>query len=351
MEDLHCCPKRQWRNSQLDFPPQLPFIGMAVPGSAGSRKWLQCCCWLSACVVYTACSALFEFFSRIFISQYRFTFPAFIVLCQALLTIVILQLLKRARLLKIEPYLLKRGEIFLLPSICFSFHSILIMWAVTASYSTVFMFIRQFTPMASLALMQTFNLKKRASSSIGHLVLMVTLCSVLAGARRFNDEAIVYIYGLLNLMLESMYLILLQKICEDQNTSVMDVHYTCTINSCPLLFVYCLLHPGTQQIYMSGSWTSLIFLGFFSLVLILGCLLKLLICLCTLLSSALMVSMMEVGKTDALTLRSIIANKWTFSSPQLTSLLISASGIGIFLYKVSRETNISTRKEALGIQR
>ncbi|XP_062926610.1 solute carrier family 35 member D3 isoform X3 [Mobula hypostoma] len=261
---------------------------MAVPGPEGLRKWLQCGCWLSACVLYTACSAFFEFFSRIFINQYRFTFPAFIVLCQALLTIVILQLLKRVRLLKIEPYLLERGEIFLLPSICFSFHSILIMWAVTASYSTVFMFIRQFTPMASLALMQAFKLKKRASSSIGHLVLMVTLCSVLAGVRSFNDEVIVYIYGLLNLMLESMYLILLQKICEDQKTSVMDVHYTCTINSCPLLFVYCLLHPETQRIYVSGSWTSLIFLGFFSLVLILGCLLKFLICLCTLLSSALM---------------------------------------------------------------
>ncbi|XP_062926611.1 uncharacterized protein si:ch211-248a14.8 isoform X4 [Mobula hypostoma] len=251
---------------------------MAVPGPEGLRKWLQCGCWLSACVLYTACSAFFEFFSRIFINQYRFTFPAFIVLCQALLTIVILQLLKRVRLLKIEPYLLERG------------------------------------------------------------------------VRSFNDEVIVYIYGLLNLMLESMYLILLQKICEDQKTSVMDVHYTCTINSCPLLFVYCLLHPETQRIYVSGSWTSLIFLGFFSLVLILGCLLKFLICLCTLLSSALMVSMMVVAKTDALTLRTIIANEWTFSSPQLTTLLISASGIGIFLYKVSGETNISTRKERVGIQ-
>ncbi|XP_051897576.1 solute carrier family 35 member D3-like isoform X2 [Pristis pectinata] len=322
---------------------------MAIPGPERLRRWLLCGCWLSAWALYTVCAAFSEFFGRVFISQYRFTFPAFIALCQALLTMVTLQLLKRAGLLKIKPYLLESGEIFLLPSICFSFHSILILWAVTSSNCTVFTFIRRFTPLASLALVQTFNLKKRASSSRALLVLLVTLCSVLAGIPSFNDETIVYVYGLLNLVLESTYLTLLQKICEDQNISVMDVYYTCTINSCPLLFVYCLLHPDTHQIYPSGSWTSLIFLGFFSLVLLLGCLLKFLICMCTLLSSALMTSMMELAKTDVLTLRSIIACEWIFSS-HLTSLLISASGVGIFIYKDCRETNISTRKEAMGIQ-
>ncbi|XP_055517713.1 solute carrier family 35 member D3 [Leucoraja erinacea] len=321
-----------------------------VPAPVRGYRWLLCGCWFSAWALYTICSAFSEFVSKVFISQYRFSFPAFIVLCQTLLTIGMLQLLKRVGLLKIRPYLLENGEIFLLPSICYCFHSILILWAVTNSSSTVFTFIRRFTPVASLALMQTFNLKKRASTGSAFLVLLVTLCSVLAGVHTFNDEAIGYVYGLMNVMLESTYLTLLQRICEDQKTSVVDVHYTCTINSCPLLLVYCLLHPDTHQIYPSGSWTSLIFLGFFSLVLLLGCFLKLLACMCTLLSSALMTSMVEVAKTDILTLRSIIACEWIVSPSQLTSLLISASGVGIFIYKDCRETNKSTRNETVGFK-
>ncbi|XP_069741617.1 solute carrier family 35 member D3 [Narcine bancroftii] len=316
---------------------------MAIAGSQHSRRWLLCSCWLLAWVFYTICSALSDFFNSVFISQYRFRFPGFIVLCQTLLTFSTLQLLKQARLLKIQPYLLENGEIFLLPSICFSFHSILILWAGTSSNSTVFTFIRRFTPLANLALTRTFNLKRRASSSSVLLVLLVILCSVLAGIHSFNDEAVVYIYGLLNLVLESIYLTMLQKICEDQKRSVGDAYYTCTINSFPLLLVYCLLHPETYQIYPSGSWTSLIFLGFFSLVLLLGCVLRFLTCLCTLLSSALMMSMMEGAKINVLTIRNIMAYEWIVSPTHLTTLLISVSGVGIFIYKNCEETNISKR--------
>ncbi|XP_067828560.1 solute carrier family 35 member D3 [Heptranchias perlo] len=320
-----------------------------VPAQEAGHRWLLCICWLSAAALYTLCSASSEFLNSVFVTQYRFSYPAFIALCQALLTAIVLQLLRRARLLEIQPYLLENGEIILIPSICFSFHSVLTLWAVASSNSTVFTFIKRFTPLANLALMETFNLKKRTPSSSAFLVLLVTLCSTLAGLQDFNDEAVVYVYGLLNVTFESTYLTLIQKICEDHKKSVVDIYYTCTINSCPLLFVYCILHPDTPQIFPSGSWTSLIFLGFFSLVLVLGCLLNFLICLCTLRSSALTMSMIEVAKTDILTLRNIVTSEWIFSPPPfLTSLFISASGVGIYIYKESRETKTS-RKEAKGI--
>uniref|UniRef100_UPI00398E8747 solute carrier family 35 member D3 n=1 Tax=Pristiophorus japonicus TaxID=55135 RepID=UPI00398E8747 len=323
-------------------------MAAAVPAREPGSKWLRSGSWLSATALYTVCSAFSHFFNRVFIGQYRFNFPGFIALCQALLTTVVLQLLKHARLLKIQPYLLESGEAFLLPSICFSFHSVLTLWAVASSESTVFTFIRRFTPLASLALVQTCNLKKRMSSRRAFLVLLVTVCSVLAGHHDFNDEAVVYVYGLLNLMFESAYLTLIQKICEDHKKSVVDVYYTCTINSCPLLLVYCLLHPDSPQIFPSGSWTSLIFLGFFSLVLLLGCLLNFLICLCTLLSSAMTTSMIEVAKTDVLTLRNIVTREWIFS-PSLLSSLLSASGAVIYIYKDTKDSNTSTRKEAMGV--
>ncbi|XP_067876576.1 solute carrier family 35 member D3-like isoform X2 [Heterodontus francisci] len=253
-----------------------------------------------------------------------------------LLAIILLQLLRKARLLKIQPYLLESGELFLLPSICFSFHSVLTLWAVTSSNSTFFTFVKRFTPLVSLALMRTFKLKKRTSSSSAFLVLLVTLCSILAGLPDFNGEAVVYIYGLLNVMFKSTYLTLIQKICEDHKRSVVDVYYICNINSCPLLLVYCLLHPDTPQIFPSGSWSSLIFWGFFSLVLLLGCLLNFLVFLCTLMSSALTMNMIEVAKTDILTLRNTVTHEWIFSLPLLISLLISASGVGIYMFKDSK---------------
>ncbi|XP_078387106.1 uncharacterized protein LOC144668676 isoform X1 [Cetorhinus maximus] len=317
----------------------------AVPAE-GTGGW----CWLSASwSLYLLCSGFSEFFSGVFINQYRFNFPAFIALCQALLTIVVLQLLRQAGLLKIQPYLLESGEIFLLPSICSGFHSVLTLWAVTSSNSIVFTFIQRFTPLATLVFLETFNLKKRTSFSNAFLVLLVTSCSIFAGLQIFNDEAVVYVYGLLNLLFKSTYLPLIQKICEDHKKSVVDVYYTCTINSCPLLLVYCLLHPDTPQIFPSGSWSSLIFLGFFSLVLLLGSLLNFLVFLCTLLSSALTMNMIEVAKTDILTLRNIVTHEWTFSPPLLTSLLISISGAGIYVYKNSRQINTGTRKGATEI--
>ncbi|XP_038638786.1 solute carrier family 35 member D3 [Scyliorhinus canicula] len=300
-------------------------------------------------LLYLLCSAFSEFFSGVFINQYRFNFPAFMALCQALLTIVLLQLLRQVRLLKIKPYLLESGEIFLLPSICFSFHSVLTLWAVIRSNSNVFTFIRRFTPLTTLAFMKMFNLKKRTSFSNAFLVLVVTSCTVFAGLQNFTDEAVVYVYGVLNLMFKSTYPTLIQKLCEDHKMSVVDVYYTCTINSCPLLFVYCLLHPDTPQIFPSGSWSSLIFLGFFALALLLGSLLNFLVFLCTLLSSALTMNMIEVAKTDMLALRNITTHEWTSSLPLLTSLLISTSGVGIYMYRDARETKAGTRKDSTDI--
>ncbi|XP_078055506.1 uncharacterized protein LOC144480201 [Mustelus asterias] len=313
---------------------------------AGSRRLLCGCCLSVSGALYVLCSGFSEFFNGVFINQYRFNLPAFIALCQALLTIVVLQLLRQARLLKIKPYLLESGEIFLLPSICFSFHSVLTLWAMSSSNSSVFTFIGRFTPLATLTFMEIFNLKKRTSFSSAFLVLMVTSCTVFAGFQNFTDEVIVYVYGLLNLMFKSTYLTLIQKLGQDHKMSVLDVYYTCTINSCPLLFVYCLLHPDTPQILPSGSWSSLIFLGFFALVLLLGSLLNCLVFLCTLLSSALTMSMIEVAKTDMLALRNIVTHEWTSSS---LPLLISTSGVGIYMYKDSRETNTATRKDAMKI--
>ncbi|XP_020391043.2 LOW QUALITY PROTEIN: uncharacterized protein si:ch211-248a14.8 [Rhincodon typus] len=203
-------------------PVGLPRMVAAVPVQNSASSWLLCGSWLlGPWAGYTLCSGCSEFFNGVFINQYRFGFPAFIALCQALLTIVVLQLLSQARLLKIQPYSLESGETFLLPSICFSFHSLLTLWAVTSSNSIGFNFIRQFTPLATLVLMEIFNLKKRTSSNTTFLVLLVTLCSVLAGLQNFNDEALVYAYGVLNLVFKSTYLILIQKICEDHKTSVL----------------------------------------------------------------------------------------------------------------------------------
>ncbi|GCC34909.1 solute carrier family 35 member D3 [Chiloscyllium punctatum] len=322
----------------------------AVPVQNSAGRWLLCGSWsLGFWAVYTLCSGFSEFFNGVFINQYRFSFPAFIAVCQALLTVVVLQLLSQARLLKIQPYSLESGEIFLLPSICFSFHSVLTLWAVTSSNSVGFNFIRQFTPLATLALTKIFKLKKRTSSNSAFLVLLVTLCSALAGLQNFTDEALVYAYGVLNLMFKSTYLILIQETCEDHKSSVVDVYYTCSINTCPLLLLYCLLHPDTPQIFSSGSWSSLIFLGFFSLVLLLGCLLNFLVFLCTLLSSALTMNLFEVAKTDILMLRNISTHEWTFSLPLLTSLLISISGVGVYMYKEAWELNTGMKKEAMCI--
>lgn len=64
--------------------PVSPFHGMAaeVPAPVRGYRWLLCGCWFSAWALYTICSAFSEFVSKVFISQYRFSFPAFIVLCQ-----------------------------------------------------------------------------------------------------------------------------------------------------------------------------------------------------------------------------------------------------------------------------
>ncbi|XP_007895721.1 UDP-galactose/UDP-glucose transporter 7 [Callorhinchus milii] len=303
---------------------------------------------VAATAVYALCSGSLEFINSVFIIQYRFTFPAFIALSQALLTILVLELLRCFRLLKIQPYLLETGEKLLIPSICFSFHSVLTLWAVSSSNLKIFMFIRRFTPLASLALTATCNLRKRTSCSRFFLILLVTICSVLSGLEYFDLKGIVCLYGFISIMFESTYLTLIQKIGEDCEKSAMDIYYICTINSCPMLFLYCVLHPDSSQIFPSGSWNSLIFLGYFALVLVLGCLLNFFIYLCALLKSALMANMMEVAKINVMTLKTIATHqRMTSSVPLLISVLISAGGLGTYMYQDSRDKPL--RKETEGI--
>nr|XP_014350351.1 PREDICTED: solute carrier family 35 member D3-like [Latimeria chalumnae] len=291
------------------------------------------CSFLPNLVLYILCSEYSDFLNRVFITQYRYGYPAFLTLCQVLLTWFILEWLRFFQWTSIQPYSLEVGEILLLPSICFSFHSILSLWAVTNAPFTSYMLIIRFMPLVNLILAHLFTIKSKPSLRETFIVIIVTLCSIITGVQNFHDDAITYVYGLLGLAFESFYLTLIQKTKEDQRLSAVNIHYTCVINSVPILVVLCLIHPDTLKALASGSWLSLIFLGFFSLLLILGCILKFLICFCACQSSAVTVGMMDIAKRDTMTLRSLLPYKQSsLSLPFLTSLFISLSGIGIYAY-------------------
>ncbi|XP_041125286.1 uncharacterized protein si:ch211-248a14.8 [Polyodon spathula] len=309
------------------------------PPSRTSLLISRCCVYLLTATLYTLAAMLSEFLKRLFITQYRYTYPAPLVLAQVLLTLLVLQTLRCLGCVPLRSYSLRLGELLLVPSLCSSFHTVLGLWAVGSAPSGLFDLTQRLVPIACLAWMRGLGTQHPPSLRASLLVTAISLSSILPGIQSTHSEdSLVYLYAPLSLFLESLYLCWLQKVWERLpsgigNVSMLDIHYTVTVNSSLVLGFFCLLQLDSPQALIQGSWHSLLFLGYFAGLLALGSIMRLLLCVMVLRSSAVTAAVMEVVKENLVTLKSLVqCSLGSTSSPVLTSFFISTSGLLVYCY-------------------
>uniref|UniRef100_W5MPP4 Si:ch211-207n2.7 n=1 Tax=Lepisosteus oculatus TaxID=7918 RepID=W5MPP4_LEPOC len=267
-----------------------------------------------AVLVYSLGSTLYDFLTRLFISQYRYPYLAPLALAQVLLTLLCTVALRALGCVTLQPYSLQLGERLLVPSICSSLQAVLGLWAEANAPSDLFVFMLQLLPLASAGWSHVLGLTKPPSPRITALVTAVTLSALISTGMHgsFTWKPLVYLYAPLSLLLHSLCLSWLAKVGELQRrhaggqTSPLDLYYTLSVNSSLLLGFLCLLLPNAGQAFSRGSWHSLIFLGYLLGMTVLGALQHLFLALATLYSSPLAAALLHAAKDLALLFYSLL---------------------------------------------
>ncbi|XP_028280045.1 uncharacterized protein LOC114447787 [Parambassis ranga] len=257
-------------------------------------------------VIYGLAGKLRNFVAGIFIPQYHYPYPVALCFAQVLVSLFILNLLHVLNVVHLKHYSRPLGERLLLPAICNSLHSVLVMWAkACSSYTSLFLLTQPLLVPVTASL--SFALKLASPPSI-HTTVLISILSgtsiVITASRHLSlTDPLENMYAPLALILHSLSLTCLTKVSEaprhhpDAQVSVFDIYYTQLVNQSWILGLLWLLHPHSPwQVVSQGSWHSLLFYGYLLAILLLGMVLNFLLGMMALCVSPLGAALLHSGK-------------------------------------------------------
>lgn len=151
--------------------PSTPLVFQRIPGTVGL---------IIACL-YGACSASMAFANKAVLTSYSFDYPFFLVTCQMVITIVIVEFLRLTGTTSLVPFTLKRGYLFLAPSIFYATNSVLSLSALSGMNIPMYGVIKRCAPVIILVLGVAMLGKPFPKFSICTAILMITLGCITAG--------------------------------------------------------------------------------------------------------------------------------------------------------------------------
>ncbi|XP_022054047.1 uncharacterized protein si:ch211-248a14.8 [Acanthochromis polyacanthus] len=239
-------------------------------------------------VIYGQADRLRNFVAGIFIPQYHYPYPVALCFGQVLVSLLFLNLLHVLRLVPLKRYSKPLGERLLLPAICYSVQSVLVMWAkASSSYAGPFLFTQPLLAPVTVGLSFALKLKSPPSIHISVLIFILSGTSVVITASNGISaiDHLEYLYAPLALILHSLSLTFLAKVSAaehrqplDAQVSVFDLYYTQLVNQSWVLGLLWLLHPDSPwKVLGQGSWHSLLFHGYLLAILLLGMVLNFLV--------------------------------------------------------------------------
>ncbi|MEQ2247462.1 hypothetical protein ILYODFUR_009587 [Ilyodon furcidens] len=254
-------------------------------------------------IIYGQADKLRNFVAGIFVPQYHYPFPVALCFTQVLVSLVFINLLHALGLVALRSYSTSLGERLLLPSICNSVHSVLVMWAKASSpYASLFLFTVPLLPLLTVGF--SFALKV-ASPPSHHSSALISVLSgmfvVITASKGIPGiEPLEYLYAPLALTLHSLSLISLAKVSEVERqkppgiqASVFDIYYAQLVNQSGVLGFLWLLHPDSPwEVLRLSSWRNLLFHGYLLAIVLLGMVLNFLVCISALCVSPLAAAML-----------------------------------------------------------
>jgi len=257
---------------------------------------------LYAAGFYFVCSISMNFLNKMIISSYGFNFPAFIMVCQMAVTVLVLDLLRLSGRLSITPYTLRSGMSFLPASLCFGLHSTLSLTALEGMNIPMYGAVKRCTPLVNLALSVAFLRKRLPSVSVTVSIACITAGCIIASAGDLEFDRRAYTTGALSVLAQAGYLTLVQMHSEKEKSSgeagsALDMVYINSCNTLPVFLLASFLVGETSALGYSNSYSASGFLPTFVLLVFSGSLLTYSQFLCAAVCSALTASLVGVAKS------------------------------------------------------
>ena len=143
---------------------------------------------LGAAFLYGATSTSMAFINKSIMNTFEFDYPFFIMVCQMVFTIALLETLRSAGKVDYPAVTWEGSRAFLLPSMCYALNSVLGLYALGRMNIPMYGVLKRCTPVVSLIL-ACYMLKKSPPSKLVIVsVLMMTIGCIVAGEKKDEKE-------------------------------------------------------------------------------------------------------------------------------------------------------------------
>ncbi|ROT75065.1 hypothetical protein C7M84_006406 [Penaeus vannamei] len=181
-----------------------------------------------AAVLYGSLSLSMAFVNKAVISQYKFNYPFFLLACQMLITICVLEALRASGKVSLPPLTVASVKVFLLPSLCYSMHATLSLIALEGMNIPMYGALKRCTPLVNLVLSVVYLKKPVPSPLLITSVFTITFGCLVAGLSDPTFDGFAYAMGSLSVVTQALYLTLVQQCGENQFSPLHILH----LNSC-----------------------------------------------------------------------------------------------------------------------
>ncbi|KAK7082574.1 Meckelin [Halocaridina rubra] len=303
---------------------------------------------LSSAVMYGVLSLSMAFLNKAVVSEYQFNFPFFILACQMLLTVCILECLRITGKFSIPLITLSSVKMFALPAFCYSLHATLALVALEGMNIPMYGALKRCTPLVNLILAVKYLKKPRPSTILMTSVFIITLGCVIAGVSDPTFNGYAYTMGALSVVTQAVYLTLVQE-CGESNLSPLHIlHLNSYIAVVPFIILTCAYGEFTAVLLYQHR-LEFEFVTIFFLLLVLGLLLNFSLFLCTMLNSALTTSIVGVSKSVLQTVIGFYAfGGITFHLVNIAGIVLNTLGGILYAYAKYKEGQRRHRKIDLG---
>ncbi|XP_062598606.1 uncharacterized protein LOC134260038 [Saccostrea cucullata] len=242
-----------------------------------------------AAVMYGTCSVSMAFINKALMTSFEFDYPVFIMVMQMLFTITLLEVLSCVNLIDMPRYTLQRGKSFALPAFFYGVNSVLGLSALSHMNVAMYGVLKRCVPLVTMFLSVAVLRKPVPSKTTILSVILLTMGCVIAGYGDLKFNWLAYTCGALSNLSQSLYLLLVQRYCE-RDISTVETLQLNSVNTLPFLTIYMCLNGEIFKVTNYSTEKPLTFFIVFVLAVSMGCLLNYTLFLCTSLTSALTTS-------------------------------------------------------------
>lgn len=282
---------------------------------------------------YFFCSISMNFLNKAVVSSYEFNYPFFIMACQMLVTVTVLDLLRVFKVIQLPAYNLRDGAEFLPCSLSFALHSTLSLIALHGMNIPMYGAIKRCTPLVNLVLAVVILKRPFPSPLLSSSVGLITLGALVASLGDFQFDAHAYTMGGLSVFAQAGYLTLVQKSSEFHHRTTLEMLHVNGFNTLPVFLTVSMVLGEPKMIGASVAVAEPGFISVFVLLILSGCVLTWAQFMCAAVCSALTTSMISVAKSVIQTgLGFFTFGGVKFHPLNITGLIMNILGGVIFTY-------------------